>query len=95
LKNNPPKSTKRGGARPGAGRPKGVQNQLTRDVKEMILSALEAKGGQDYLARQADDNPVAFMSLVGRILPLQVNADMKADVTLRPVGRRIIDAGGN
>lgn len=78
MKNNPQKPSRRGGARPGSGRPKGVQNKLTRDVKEMILGALVAKGGQEYLARQADENPTAFMSLLGRVLPLQVNAELEA-----------------
>lgn len=38
----------------------------------MIVGALCAAGGQDYLQRQAEQNPVAFMSLVGRVLPLQL-----------------------
>jgi len=32
---------KHGGARPGAGRPKGSPNKVTRTLKEMILSSLE------------------------------------------------------
>jgi hypothetical protein len=35
-------------------------------------AALEAKGGQKYLERQADENPTAFLTLVGKIIPLQV-----------------------
>jgi hypothetical protein len=38
----------------------------------MILGALTAKGGQAYLEQQADKNPVAFMTLVGKVLPMQV-----------------------
>ena len=38
----------------------------------MILGALADVGGQDYLARQADENPVAFMGLLGKVLPLQL-----------------------
>jgi hypothetical protein len=41
----------------------------------MILEALAQKGGADYLARQADENPAAFMTLVGKVLPLQVTGD--------------------
>lgn len=58
-------------AQMGKGRPKGAQNKLTKQVKEMILGALDDAGGQEYLARQADENPVAFMSLVGKVLPMQ------------------------
>ena len=53
------------------GRVKGTPNRLTVDLKEMILGALHAKGGQAYLERCADENPVAFMSLLGRILPME------------------------
>jgi len=49
-----------------------VPNALNRDIKEMIVGALCAAGGQDYLTRQAEQNPVAFMGLVGRVLPLQL-----------------------
>jgi hypothetical protein len=46
----------------------------------MILAALAAKGGQKYLERQADENPTAFLTLVGKILPLQVNAKVKTEL---------------
>lgn len=59
-----------------AGKPKGAISKLNRSIKDMILGALEDVGGRDYLARQAEANPVAFMGLVGRVLPLQLaNAD--------------------
>ena len=47
-------------------------NKLNADVKAMILAALAAKGGQKYLEKQADENPTAFLTLVGKIIPLQV-----------------------
>jgi hypothetical protein len=56
----------------GQGRPKGALNKNTQAVKDMILEALAQKGGADYLARQADENPAAFLTLVGKVLPLQV-----------------------
>lgn len=54
------------------GRKKGVQNKITRELKDMILGALDAVGGQEYLERRAKDSPNAFMTLVGKVLPLQV-----------------------
>ena len=39
----------------------------------MILGALNAKGGQEWLEQQMDDNPSAFMTLIGQVLPLQVS----------------------
>lgn len=38
----------------------------------MVERALHKAGGVEYLARQAEQNPVAFLSLVGRVLPLQL-----------------------
>ena len=62
-------------AQPGrrfGGRAKGVPNKFTRQLKELILEALHDAGGVAYLTRQAEANPVAFMALLGRVLPLQV-----------------------
>jgi hypothetical protein len=53
----------------GKGRPKGVPNKATKALKDMILGALDAAGGEDYLQRQADENPGPFMALIGKVLP--------------------------
>ena len=66
----------------GVGRSKGVPNKVTRELKEMILAALDNAGGEKYLAQQAIENPTAFMTLVGKVLPLTVNANVKATVAL-------------
>lgn len=58
----------------GKGRPKGRPNKLTREIKEMVSSALEKAGGVEYLVEQAEKNPTAFLGLVRAIIPLQVNA---------------------
>ena len=63
----------------GNGRPKGALNKATRELKEMILGALDDAGGQDYLARQANENPVAFLSLIGKVLPTTLNTTVKQD----------------
>jgi hypothetical protein len=39
----------------------------------MIRGALDDAGGQAYLAQQARENPAAFMQLIGKILPKDVN----------------------
>lgn len=66
------------GTRPpaaGRGRPKGAQNKLSADVKAMILGALNNVGGIEYLARQAEENPAAFMALLGKVLPMQIGGE--------------------
>jgi hypothetical protein len=57
------------------GRVKGVPNKLNATIKEMVLGALSDVGGQRYLAERALDQPVAFMGLIGRVLPLQVTGE--------------------
>ena len=59
----------------GQGRKAGVPNAISRDIKEMVIGALCTVGGENYLARQAEQNPVAFMGLIGRVLPLQVTGE--------------------
>ena len=55
------------------GRIKGRPNKTTADLKAMILTALDKAGGDKYLLEQSKANPVAFMALLGKILPMQVN----------------------
>lgn len=62
-----------GDGTPGPGRKKGVPNKNTTALKDMILGALSGAGGMDYLQEQAATNPTAFLTLVGKVLPLDVN----------------------
>lgn len=39
----------------------------------MVLGALDDVGGQTYLAKQAVESPAAFMTLLGKVLPMQVS----------------------
>jgi len=68
---------------------KGRPNKLTRDVREMILSALAGVGGVNYLQQQAAENPAAFMALVGKTLPRDVNVGggLRLEVNLIGVER--------
>ena len=61
-----------GDGTPGPGRPKGMQNKVTKQLKEMVLGALDQAGGEQYLLSQARDNPGPFMTLLGKILPTQL-----------------------
>lgn len=60
---------------PGPGRPKGAANRENKLLREMILQALDENGGVEYLAEQARNEPKAFLSLLGRVLPLQVTGE--------------------
>lgn len=56
----------------GRGRPKGAPNKSTAAIKDMLLASLDAVGGQAYFMRQAEENPSAYMGLIGKILPAEV-----------------------
>ena len=59
----------------GKGRKRGVPNKTTRALRELVLLALDEAGGVDYLRRMADEQPVAFLGLVGRLLPLEARIE--------------------
>lgn len=66
------------------GRPKGIPNKQTKQIKDMVTQALERAGGVHYLVKCAH-NPktaAAFLSLVGKIVPLQVNANVDGAIKL-------------
>ena len=59
--------------RAGMGRPKGSGNKNIKAIKDMVDQALSELGGKDYLKQQAKKNPVAFMGLVGKLIPKDLN----------------------
>lgn len=66
----------------GKGRPKGSQNKTTALLKDAILKAAEQAGNKvgsqglvSYLEHQAEENPAPFMSLLGKVLPMQVTGE--------------------
>lgn len=52
-------------------------NKVTAEVKSMVMQALDKAGGVDYLVDRANDpkSMVAFLALVGKVMPLQVAGD--------------------
>lgn len=68
--------------KPRGGSRKGKPNKATKELKDMILGALSDVGGQAYLAQQAIENPGPFMALVGKVLPRDINAELKGNLTI-------------
>lgn len=62
---------------PASGRKKNGLNKDTKPLREMILGALSAVGGQSYLEGCALDPKLqpSFLGLIGKVLPLQVGGD--------------------
>lgn len=69
----------------GGGRPKGSTNKNTAEIKDMIRGALNDAGGQKYLCSQAKSNPVAFMGLIGKIIPQDVRNQLDIGPTLEKI----------
>jgi hypothetical protein len=76
MEEQPTEEPNRGNA--GKGRPKGSVNKATKAIKEMILQALDEAhpdGGVAYLKKQANEQPVAFMSLIAKVMPTQLTGE--------------------
>jgi hypothetical protein len=76
-------------AQAGKGRPRGP-NKITSQIKEMILEAVDRKGGVEYFVAQAEKNPKAFLALVAKIIPLQVTGTGDGPISIEIV-RKIVD----
>jgi hypothetical protein len=51
------------------GRTQGTPNRVTRELKDMVMAALDKAGGVDYLAAQAEKTPSAFLPWSARSCP--------------------------
>lgn len=71
------------------GRKAGTPNKVTKELKDMVLTALDRAGGINYLQEQAEANPNAFLTLVGKVLPLSI----KGDVNVRHIVK-VVDLSG-
>ncbi len=71
------KSIGKGGARPGAGRPKGSLDKGNAMIRELIVKALDNLGGTKYLEQTAKSHPAAFLSLLGKVMPVQLEGGDK------------------
>lgn len=90
LKTTTDKQRRKYGFQPGvsgnpAGRRKGKPNKITRTIKASTLEAFEELGGVQWLVqmgRGTSDDRRAFMGLLARILPAEINANVQGGVTI-------------
>jgi hypothetical protein len=86
------KTGKIGEGKAGPGRPKGLPNKTTAIIKDAIIQAATNAGGGDmveYLTQQARMNPGPFLSLLGKVLPMQIAGDPDNPIIHR-IERRIV-----
>lgn len=91
MANSEPKNTGKFG-KGNPGKPKGATNKITKELKEMILEALDGAGGVGYLQERATDprTASAFLSLIGKVLPMQVTGDPENPVGITVIERVIV-----
>lgn len=80
-----PGKTRVGDGSAGPGRPRGVRNQLT-NLREAVLEAFDEVGGAAYLARLAQgtsSDRAAFIGLVSKVLPTQINANVEGGIQVQ------------
>lgn len=65
------------------GRPKGVPNKITSDIRQMIVDVVDKIGGAERMLQWAQSSPEAekafWTVLVPRILPKEINIGGQAD----------------
>lgn len=71
------KPSKRGGARPGAGRPKGSKNVVTQQLKEAILEATERAGSMVRAEAIAEEIRERYKGADEAVIQRAIDAAMK------------------
>lgn len=66
------------------GRKKGTPNKINVLLKDALIEAATLAGGKDglvgYLKKQANDEPAAFMTLLGKVLPMQIRGNVAGQI---------------
>lgn len=74
----------------GKGRPKGARNKSTVAVKDAILAVYAdlqsgTKKDHGHFLDWAKQNPTEFYKIAAKLLPMQVDANVIGDVTVRKI----------
>ena len=75
---------------PGAGRPPGAQALISKEIRGMVLEALQGVGGVNYLMAVAITKPEVFCGLVGKVLPPEEKAPPDPDAVISEVRRTVV-----
>lgn len=59
-------------------------------LKDMVMTALEMAGGENYLVYQAMVNPGPFLALVGKVIPIDVKMTGDVGVQIQYITRKSV-----
>ena len=65
------------GQKKTGGRKKGSLNKTTAEVKQLLLDSLTEVGGTKFFVKLAREHPSVYASLIGRLIPRDVVAQVK------------------
>lgn len=66
-------------------------NRVIKELRTMVLEALEHEGGVEYLRWIARNDPKAFAGLLGKVLPMQVTGAGGGPIEFKAIERVIVD----
>jgi len=75
--------------RPGPGRPKGMKNRVATNLKTAVEEAFDRLGGVAWLVELAKEDPAAFCSLLGRLIPKQIEQSGTLNVEVHDFRSRL------
>lgn len=64
--------------------------RVIKELRAMVLDALDHEGGVDYLRHLARTEPRAFAALLARILPMQVTGNNGDPIQIERIVREIV-----
>ena len=76
------------GCKPGPGRPRGVPNKFSGDLKEAILAGVNGSNEQGVAGFVLDlclDTPTSAAALLGRLIPVSMAGMLDTTLTVRHV----------
>jgi len=79
------------------GRPKGVQNKITRTVKETVLSVFNdlQADPKHNLKKFAENYPRDFYTIAAKLIPTEISAKIESSVPVLKNNPLIEDASNN
>lgn len=83
------------GCKGGPGRPKGLPNKITRNIREAFAFAFEEMGGAEKLAEWGRKNPDKFYPIYGRMAPIDMNHSGSMTLNHAGLDQLFADVFGN